>query len=178
MKPLAIILFLSMLALPASGQTGQSSQSAANANANSASAFFNFAATDTNDKNADLAHLRGKPLVVNFWARWCAPCRKELPDLVEMDARYRARGIIIVGVAIEEPRMRDKVREFAKSYGVDYRIVLAGTSPGVELMNALGNDKSALPFTVVIDRSGKVQARKLGAMTKAEMEAEILSALK
>lgn len=134
-----------------------------------------YAATvvDTDNKPVTLDSLRGKPLVINFWARWCGPCRKEIPDLVEMDARYRGKGLVIVGIAIEDADSREAVRDFARAYEVDYRILLAGVGKGVELMKALGNDKAGLPFTVVIDRNGKMVARKLGAMSKADMEAAI-----
>ena len=117
--------------------------------------------------------LRGKPLIVNFWARWCGPCRKEIPDLAEMHARYQGKGLVVVGVAIEESNNRDSVRDFAKAYEMNYTLVLAGVQRGVELMQVLGNPKSGLPFTLVIDRNGKVVAKKLGAMSKTEMEAAI-----
>lgn len=139
----------------------------------SAAPLFATAVVDTDNKPVALDALRGKPLVVNFWARWCGPCRKEIPDLVEMDAKYRGKGLTIVGLAIEDTDSREAVRDFAKAYEVDYRILLAGVGKGVELMKALGNDKAGLPFTVVIDRNGKVVVKKLGTMSKAEMEAAI-----
>ena len=140
--------------------------------------LFEFVATDSNGKTVSLSSLRGKPLVINFWARWCAPCRKEIPDFVEMDAKYRSKGITIVGMALEEAQYREAVRDFVKTYAVDYPVLLTGTSKGVDLMMALGNDKSALPFTVIIDRNGQRVTQKLGAMTKAEMTAAIETAIK
>lgn len=140
---------------------------------NSAAAFFAQALTGADDKPLSVAALKGKPLVVNFWARWCGPCRKEIPDLAEMHEKYKARGLVIVGVAVEDPGNRDSVREFARAYEMNYTLAIAGVQQGVELMQALGNTKSGLPFTVVIDRGGKIVARKLGAMSKADMEAAI-----
>jgi ABC-2 type transport system permease protein len=102
---------------------------------------------------------------------------REIPDLVEMDAKYRSKGLLILGLAIEDAEYREAVRDFAKAYGVDYRVLLASVGKGVELMKALGNDKAGLPFTVVIDRNGKIVSRKLGAMSKAEMEAAIKQVL-
>lgn len=139
----------------------------------SAAPLFVASVVDADNKAVSLEALRGKPLVINFWARWCGPCRKEIPDLVELDAKYRGKGLVIVGLAIEEADSREAVRDFAKAYEVDYRVLLAGVGKGVELMKALGNDKAGLPFTVVIDRNGKMVTKKLGAMSKAEMETAI-----
>jgi len=140
-----------------------------------ASAAPLFAATvvDPDNKPVALDTLRGKPLLVNFWARWCGPCRREIPDLVAVNAKYRGKGLQLVGLAVEDADSREAVRDFAKAYEVDYRVLLAGVGKGVELMKALGNDKAGLPFTVVIDRKGRIVVKKLGAMTKAEMEAAV-----
>jgi len=138
-----------------------------------ANALFAAAAVDTDGRPFALDALRGQPLLVNFWARWCGPCRKEIPDFVEINAKYRSRGLVIVGLAVEDADSREAVRDFAKAYEVDYRVPLVGVGKGVELMKALGNDKAGLPFTVVVDRQGRIVAKKLGAMSKAEMEAAI-----
>lgn len=138
-----------------------------------AAPLFALTLNNAEDKPLQLASLKGKPLVVNFWARWCGPCRKEIPDLAEMHAKYKGKGLVVVGIAIEDPANRDSVREFAKAYEMNYTLLVAGVEKGIELMQALGNPKSGLPFTVVIDRSGKVVAKKLGAMSRADMEAAI-----
>lgn len=139
----------------------------------SAAPFFALTMNTPDDKPLVFESLKGKPLIVNFWARWCGPCRKEIPDLAEMHAKYKGKGLVIIGIGVEDPANRDSVREFAKAYEMSYTLVIAGVQAGVELMQAIGNPKSGLPFTIVIDRHGKIVAKKLGAMNKADMEAAI-----
>lgn len=160
--PLRLILLLAaVLASPAFADTV------------SAAPLYAATVNDTDDRPVALDGLRGKPLLVNFWARWCGPCRKEIPDLVEINAKYKGKGLVMLGLAIEDREHREAVRDFAKAYDVDYRVLLAGVGKGVDLMKALGNEKAGLPFTVVIDRGGRVVFHKLGAMSRAEMEAAI-----
>lgn len=117
-----------------------------------------------------LASLQGRPLVINFWARVCQPCRKEIPHLATLQARYRSSRLEVVGIAVEESDNRANVREFAQAYEMSYLSLIGGVSPGIELMRALGNSKAGLPFTVVIDRAGTIRSSKLGEMTQPEME--------
>lgn len=139
----------------------------------SAAPFFALAMNTADDKPLALDSLRGKPLIVNFWARWCGPCRKEIPDLSAMHAKYQGKGLVIVGVAVEDAGNRESVRDFAKAYEMNYLLLIGGMQKSVELMQATGNPKSGLPYTLVIDRNGKVVAKKLGAMSLADMEAAI-----
>jgi thiol-disulfide isomerase/thioredoxin len=143
----------------------------------SSAPFFALTMSTPDDKPVVFESLKGKPLIVNFWARWCGPCRKEIPDLAEMHAKYKSKGLVIVGIAVEDPANRDSVREFAKAYEMSYMLVVGGTQKSIELMQSIGNPQSGLPFTVVIDRQGKIVAKKLGAMSRADMEAAIKQVL-
>lgn len=122
-----------------------------------------------------LATLRGKPLVVNFWARWCGPCKEEIPDLVRANAKYKARGLTVVGIGLDD--QIGSVRDFVKAYDIDYKILLA-RDEGIPLLRAVGNDAAALPYTLVIDRHGKVVASKLGIMSEADMDVAFERALR
>ena len=131
-----------------------------------------FAATlwDSNDKPFALDALRGRPLIVNFWARWCGPCRVEIPELVALHRRLKHQGLVVVGVGLEDRAAT--VRKFAEAYEMEYTVLLA-KDLGIALLQALGNPRAGMPYTLVIDRDGRVVARKLGLITKAELDAAV-----
>lgn len=127
------------------------------------------------DKPVAMQKFRGQPLVVNFWARWCGPCRKEIPDFVEQYARFKDQGVQLLGIAIEDKA--DAVGDFTKAYDMNYPVLLA-KDQGLPLMQALGNVRAGLPFTLVVDRQGHLVQTKLGPMGKAEVEAAFRQALR
>ena len=105
-----------------------------------------------------LADFRGRPLVLNFWATWCAPCVREMPTLDRFRRQYAARGWQVVGLAIDRA---DAVKEFLARTPVGFPVALAGLD-GAELARQLGNDRGGLPFTAVFDASGRQVERHLG----------------
>ena len=135
-----------------------------------------FAATlnDLDDKPVALERYRGKPLIVNFWARWCGPCRVEIPELIAIRQAHKGK-LEVLGIGIEDKA--DAAKEFARAYEMDYPVFVA-KDKGIPLMQALGNTKGGLPFTVVIDRNGQVVQKKMGIMKKADLEAAAELALK
>lgn len=137
-----------------------------------------FAATlsDLDGKPVLLEKYRGKPLIVNFWARWCGPCRVEIPDLVKTHEKYQARGLVVLGIGLEE--QLDSARDFVKAYDMSYPTLLGDNRKSLWLMQTLGNARGGLPFTVVIGRDGTLVSRKLGLMTAADMEAAAQGLLK
>ncbi len=135
-----------------------------------------FAATlsDLDDKPVALERFRGKPLIVNFWARWCGPCRAEIPELIAIRKAHKGK-LEVLGIGIEDKA--DPAKEFAKAYEMDYPVFVA-KEKGIPLMQALGNTKGGLPFTIVVDRNGQVVQKKMGLMKKADLEAAAELALK
>lgn len=138
------------------------------ATAADASALFAARLHDFDDRPFALAQLRGQPLIVNFWARWCGPCRKEIPELAAAHERYQAQGLRIIGIALDDKA--EATRDFAKAYDMNYQGLL-GKDAGIPLMQSLGNPKAVVPFTLLIDRDGKLIGQKLGPMNAAEIEA-------
>ena len=121
---------------------------------------------DIDGHDQALSQWRGKVLVVNFWATWCAPCREEMPEFVAAQAARGTKDVQFVGIAVDQA---DKVREFAKQIRLNYPALIGGFG-AIELSTSLGNTLSALPFTVVIDRQGRVAARHLGPLVQPGLD--------
>jgi thiol-disulfide isomerase/thioredoxin len=112
-----------------------------------------------------LLDWKGKMLLCNFWATWCAPCREEIPLLVAAKQQWLTPMAEIVGIAVDSAA---NVRQSAKTYKVNYPILVAGAT-GVELLRGLGNRAGVLPFSVVLDRNGALVQHWLGAFTESEL---------
>lgn len=140
----------------------------------SAAPLFGTTLSDMDDKPVAMERFKGKPLIVNFWARWCGPCRQEIPELIAIRHAHKGK-LEVIGIGIEDKP--EAVKEFAKAYDMDYPVLLA-KDKGIPLMQALGNSKAGLPFTIVIDRNGQMLSKKMGVMKKADLEAAADSLLR
>ena len=108
-----------------------------------------------------MAQWDGKLVVVNFWATWCPPCLTEVPMFVELQSRYRGRGVRFVGLALDDV---EAVRAYAREVSLNYPTG-AGDAPFIDLMQRFGNRSQALPFTALVSPGGKVVERYTGFVT-------------
>lgn len=123
-------------------------------------AFWTLSFPTPDGGTLQLATLRGRPLLLNFWATWCPPCIEELPLLSSFHAQNRANGWQLLGLAVDRP---EPVARFLARSPVGFPIGLAGLE-GVELTRQLGNAAGGLPFSVLFDADGRVHDRKLGQL--------------
>ena len=123
------------------------------------------AATDLSGKAWDLAPLRGRAVLINFWATWCPPCVEELPLLSAFYSENKANGWHLLGLAVDKPA---PVTQFLARTPVSFPVALAGLE-GTELSRTLGNNVGALPFSVLFDADGRIHQRKIGQLDAAEL---------
>jgi thiol-disulfide isomerase/thioredoxin len=113
-----------------------------------------------------MADLRGKPLMLNFWATWCPPCVEEMPLLDTFYRQQKDQGWQVLGLAVDQV---PAVQKFLQRLPVSFPIGMAGL-PGVELSRALGNATGGLPFTVVFSPGGEVAHRQIGKLTAEDLD--------
>lgn len=133
----------------------------------SSAPLFTATLADVDDKPVALERYKGQPLIVNFWARWCGPCRAEIPELIKFRAENKGK-VEVLGIGIEDKA--EPAKEFAKAYEMDYPVFVAKEN-GIPLMKELGNTKAGLPYTLFIDRHGQVVQHKMGLIKKADLGA-------
>ena len=117
---------------------------------------------DAKGASFKLADFFGKVMVINLWATWCGPCRREIPELVKLNKEFHSRGVEMIGLSTENPEASaEKVRKFIQDFQIDYRIGWAPAEVGVPLMQG----HEAIPQIFVISRDGRILQRFIGYST-------------
>jgi peroxiredoxin len=124
-----------------------------------------FTLMDVNGGMVSLSDFKGKVVILDFWATWCPPCKREIPDFITLQSEYASKGLQIVGVALDQP---DKVRAFAKQNGMNYPVLL-----GSDQISALYGGIEGIPTTFILDKNGNIVNRFEGFRPKEDFEAEI-----
>jgi thiol-disulfide isomerase/thioredoxin len=137
--------------------------------AGAVSALFAQSMNDAAGKVHALSMYKGKPLIVNFWAPWCAPCVKEMPELAELAGEVASKNIAVIGIGIDSPT---NIAQFAAKVKVTYPLYVAGMS-GTDLSREFGNKAGGLPYTVLIGADGKVRNTYLGQIKFAQLKADL-----
>ncbi len=108
----------------------------------------------------------GKSLVINFWATWCAPCRREIPLLIALQKQYEADGVQIVGIAVD---FREEVLKYADTMKIDYPLLI-GEQDGLEAVDAFGINAVGFPYTVFTDAKGNIVTAHIGELHREQAE--------
>jgi len=124
-----------------------------------------FTLVDLNGKSVSLSDFRGKIVVLNFWATWCPPCRREIPDFIDLQKEYGSRSVQIVGIALDEP---EKVQAFARQNGMNYPVLLGSDEVSMKYGGIEG-----IPTTFIIDKNGRIVNRFEGFRPREVFETEI-----
>jgi peroxiredoxin len=125
-----------------------------------------FTLKDLKGKKVKLSSLKGKVIILDFWATWCPPCRMEIPSFIELQTQYKKKGLIVLGVALDD---LEKVKKFAKDNGINYPLVI-----GDEKVQRLYGGISAIPTTFVIGKDLIIKKQYVGANGKDVFEKDIL----
>ncbi len=120
-----------------------------------------FAVADLNGEMRNIKEWDDKLILLNFWATWCPPCKKEIPDFIKLQAAYGEQGFQIIGIAVDDEQA---VKEYAQQIGMNYPSLIA-EAEGVQLAQRYGNVAGVLPYSVIINRAGEIGSTIRGELT-------------
>jgi thiol-disulfide isomerase/thioredoxin len=121
---------------------------------------------DANGRKVRLRDLRGKPVVLNFWATWCGPCNAEMPMLVDMEKQYAARGVLFIAASLDDTKTAARIPAFLAEYKVGFPVWYGATGDDLDQLKLGG----AVPATAFLDADGRVVARILGQARPEEVK--------
>jgi thiol-disulfide isomerase/thioredoxin len=120
-----------------------------------------FKLKDLSGRTRTLSEYRGSVVLLDFWATWCLPCRKSIPKLVKLQKNYKDKGLVILGIAMDDPRRTDNatLRDFKSRHNINYTILRASK---LVVHDYFGNDSPAVPTIFIIGRDGRLQEKIVG----------------
>ncbi|MBD9361376.1 TlpA family protein disulfide reductase [Methylomonas fluvii] len=126
---------------------------------------INFSLPDLADTPQSVTQWQGKILIINFWATWCPPCLKEIPEFIKLQDEYKDKGVQFVGIAIED---KQPVEDYLKRIKINYPVLIGGEGATM-LAQQLGNVINTVPFTVIINQQGQIVHHQLGELTREKV---------
>ena len=126
----------------------------------------NFNLTALSGKESTLNEHRGRVVVLDFWATWCPPCRRAIPELIRMQEQYKDQGLVIIGISLDDPKYASDsfLSAFKEKYGINYKILRY--NKGI-MKDYFGTQRPAIPTAFVIDRKGKIKSKVVGFQPQA-----------
>lgn len=125
-----------------------------------------FSFPDTEEKTHNISEWSGKTLVINFWATWCQPCLKEIPEFAQLQTQFAAKNVQFIGIAIDELQAVARFKDAAK---MNYPVLVASEWDGFNLSQQLGNSANTVPYTIVVNPAGQIMYRHAGAVKKEDL---------
>lgn len=141
-----------------------------NCNVHADDVLPSFVFPDTDERIRNISEWQGKTLVINFWATWCQPCLKEIPEFVQLQNQYAKQNVQFIGIAIDE---LSAVSYYKNMVGINYPVLISSEWEGFSLAEKLGNSANTVPYTVVVNSAGVIIYHCAGAVKKEDLLAVI-----
>lgn len=169
-KAIGLALFVGIVLLPARSEAADGAACSPHAKAANLKLTFR----DIEGKSVTLSDYKGKVILLDFWATWCPPCRKEIPGFIDLYNTYKSRGLVVIGISMDEADDIAEVKRFAAQIKMDYPVLL-GAGREEDLKPSFG--ELPLPTSFIIGRDGRICARHDGLTAKEQVEREITGLL-
>lgn len=136
--------------------------------------LVDFSLPDRQGKIQEISQWKDKIRIINFWATWCPPCLKEMPDFIQLQKKYAKQNIQFIGIAIDDP---SAVEDYLAFIEINYPILISPSEGGL-IAKQLGNIVSAIPYTVIVNQENNIIFHHPGELSKELLENQLISALK
>lgn len=131
-----------------------------------------FSLPDLQGRQRAISEWQGKILIINFWATWCPPCLKEIPEFISLQNEFNDKGLQFVGIAVED---KEAIEQYLKTIAINYPILVGGDE-AITLSRQLGNIISTVPFSIIVNKQGQIIHRHPGELSR-ERIIEIITPL-